>query len=174
MQLAPDAADHAERLTEIHLRVPRRVRERYENLAVPPLLLPDVVGDNGDAAGEPVLVPQPLEDPLRRVPLLLQLAFVVFQDLVDDRDEGVELRPDRRLRAPIPRRHRVLQDLRHRLAIDPEHSRRFAVAHPVDMACPAHSSVKVHCIHLPAFSSLPQAKDAEFYSATVRTSDRFR
>ncbi|MDW4551524.1 hypothetical protein R5H32_19435, partial [Defluviimonas sp. D31] len=26
----------------------------------------------------------------------------------------------------------------------------------------------------PAFSSLPKAKDAEYYSATVRTSDRFR
>jgi hypothetical protein len=95
VQLAPHSADHADGLAEIDLRVPRRVRERHEHLPRPPLLLPDVVGDDGDAAGEPVLVSQPLVDPLRRVTLLLQLAFVVFQDLVDDADERIELRSRR-------------------------------------------------------------------------------
>ena len=75
---APHSADHADGLAEIDLRVPRRVRERHEHLPRPPLLLPDVVGDDGDAAGEPVLV-SAARRPLRRVTLLLQLAFVVFQ-----------------------------------------------------------------------------------------------
>ena len=58
-----------------------------------------------------------------------------------------------RLRSPITRWHRVLQDLRNRLPVDPEHSRRFAFAHPLDMARPAYPVVKFHRIHLPALSS---------------------
>jgi hypothetical protein len=78
----------------------------------------------------PCSSPQPFEDPLRRVPLLLQLAFVVLQDLVDDRNERIELRSGRRLRPSIARWNRVLQDLRNRLPVDPEHPSRFALAHP--------------------------------------------
>ena len=174
VQLAPYAADHADSLAEVDLRVPRRVRQRHENFARPALPLPHIVGDDRQLAREAVLVAQPLEDPRRRVPLLRQLAFVVLQDPVDDRNKGIELRPDRRFGPTIPRWHRVCQDLRHRLAVDAEHPRRFALAHPVDMARPTHPPIKVHSIHLPAFSSLPQAQDAEFYSATVSTSDRFR
>lgn len=67
--------------------------------------------------------------------------LVERRDLVDDRNEGIELRPDRRFRTAIPWRHRVLQDLRHRLAVDAEHPCRFALAHPVDMARPTHPPV---------------------------------
>jgi TolB-like protein len=49
------------------------------------------------------------------------------------------------------------------------------LAHPLDMARPAHPPVQLHRIHLPAFSSFASGvKVAEFYSATVRQSDRFR
>jgi hypothetical protein len=75
------------------------------------------------------------------MPLLLQLAFVVLQDLVDDRNERIELRTHRRLRPPVTRWHRVLQYLRNRLAIDPEKPRRRALAHPIDMARPPHPRV---------------------------------
>ena len=37
MQLALNAADHPERLAEVHLRMPRRVRQRHEHLAGPAL-----------------------------------------------------------------------------------------------------------------------------------------
>ena len=153
VQLAFDAANHADCLTEIDLGMTRRMRQWNKDLARPSLLLPHVIGDDRDAAGKPVFVPEPLMDPLRRVPLLLQLAFVVFQDLVDDRNERIELRTGRRLRPTIPRWHRVLQDLRNRLPVDPEHSRRLALAHPLDMARPAYPVVKLHRIHLPALSS---------------------
>jgi len=174
VQLAFDAADHADCLAKIHLGVPRRMRQRHKHLARPPFLLPHVIRDDGDAAGEPVLVPEPLMDPLRRMPLLLQLACVVLQDLVDDRNERIELRPGRRLRSPIAWWHRVLQDLRNRLKVDPEHPRRFALAHSLDVARPAHPVVKLHNIYLPPSARSPRAQDAEFYSATVRSSDRFR
>ena len=99
---------------------------------------------------------------------------VRLEDLVDDRDEPVELRTHRRLGSPVSWRHGVLQDFPDRLAVDAERPRRFALAHPFDMARPAHPTVKFHRIHLPAFSSLPQAQGADFYSATVRKPDRFR
>ena len=43
--------------------------------------------------GEAMLVPQPLEDPLRRMLLLLGPAFVLFKNAVDDRNKRVQLRP---------------------------------------------------------------------------------
>lgn len=157
VQLALGAADHAERLTEIHLRVARPMRQWHEDLARPALLLPDMVGDDCQLASEAVLVAKALEDPLRRVPLLLQHTPVVFQDLLDDADERIELRPRRRAITSVSRWHGVPQDLRHRLAIDPEMKRCSSRAHSVNVARTAHTAVKFHRIHLPAFSSLPQA-----------------
>jgi hypothetical protein len=175
VQLAPDPADLAERLAEVHLGVPGRMRQGDEHLLGPTLLLPDIVGDDRDAAGEAVLVAQPLEDPLRRVPLLLGQGPVRLQDLVDDRNERVELRARRRLRSPVSRRHRMLEDLRHRLAVDPEQPGRRSPAQPIDMTRSSHTRIELHRIHLPAFSSFASGtKVAEFSSAAVRTSDRFR
>jgi hypothetical protein len=70
VQLAAHPADLAERLAEVHLGVPGRMRQGHEHLLGPAFLLPNIVGDNRDPAGEAVLVPQPFEDPLRCVPLL--------------------------------------------------------------------------------------------------------
>jgi hypothetical protein len=64
VQLALDPADLAEGLAEIDLGVAWRMRQGHEHLLRPALLLPNVVGDNGDAPVKPMLVAQPLEDPL--------------------------------------------------------------------------------------------------------------
>jgi hypothetical protein len=153
VQLPLDAADLTEGFAEIHLGVPGRMRQGDEHLLGPALLLPDVVGDDGDAAGEAVLVAQPLEDTLCRMPLLLRQDPVRLEDLVDDRNERVKLRARRRLRSPVSRRHRVLQDLRHRLAVDPEQPGRRPFAQPIDMTRSSHTRIELHRIHLPAFSS---------------------
>ncbi len=174
VQLALDPADLAEGLAEIDLGVAWRMRQGDEHLLGPAFLLPDVVGNDRDAAGEAVLGAQALEDPLRRMPLLLRQRPVRLEDLVDDRDERIQLRACWRLRSPVSWRHRVFQNLPHRLAVDAKHPRRFALAHPFDMARPALPTVEFHAIHLPAFSSLPQAQGADFYSETVRPPDRFR
>ena len=58
----------------------------------------------GVAAGEPVLVPETVEDPLRRVPLLVVAGPIVFQNPIDDPRERTQLRPPWRLAAAIPRR----------------------------------------------------------------------
>ena len=48
----------------------------------PPLT--DIVLHDGVAAGEPVLVPETVEDPLRRGPLLVVAGPIVFQNPIDD------------------------------------------------------------------------------------------
>ena len=70
-----------------------RMVQRHEHLPAAPPMLADVVLHDGVAAGEPVLVPQPLEHPLRGVALLGALAEIVPQPLVDDLGEPVQLRP---------------------------------------------------------------------------------
>ncbi len=79
-----------------------------------------------------MLVAQPLEDPLGGVTLLLAFRLVVFQDLVDDPDPGVQLGPAHRLLPPVARWHRVPQHLPHRLASQPELLGRLAFTHLVD------------------------------------------
>ena len=66
VQLALDPADLAEGFSEVHLGVSGRMRQGHKNLPGPALLLPDVVGDDGDAASKAMLVTQPLEDPLAK------------------------------------------------------------------------------------------------------------
>ena len=68
--LLPSAPDLDRSLAEVDLGMARRVMQGNEGLArrLPPG--PDIVLHDGIAAGEPVLVPQPFEDPVRRMPLL--------------------------------------------------------------------------------------------------------
>jgi hypothetical protein len=48
-----------------------------------------------------MLVPQPLEDPLRGVLLLRRSALILLHDTVDDARERVQLRAHRRLAPPV-------------------------------------------------------------------------
>ena len=104
VELAAHAANHADGFTEIHLRMPGRMRQRHELLRCPLSNLAHIVGDNRDATRKPVLVPQTLENPRRRVTLLPWCLPIRFQDRVDNRDKRIELRLLRRSRAPIPGR----------------------------------------------------------------------
>ena len=63
-------ADDHQSLAEVALGVPRGVGQRYEHLPGLAALLPHIVFDDAVSAVEPVLVLQPLEDPLRGVALL--------------------------------------------------------------------------------------------------------
>ena len=74
-------------------------------------------GLDGVAAGEPVLVPETVEDPLRRVPLLVVAGPIVFQNPIDDPRERTQLWPPRRRASAIPWRHRERQHLTDRLAV---------------------------------------------------------
>ena len=78
------------------LRVPsgrmHATRQRHEHLPAAPPMLADVILHDGVAAGEPVLVPEPLEHPLGSVALLGALDEILPQPLLDDLGEPVQLR----------------------------------------------------------------------------------
>ena len=89
VDLAFYPANDRQRLAKINLGMAREMRQRNKHL---PLTLPgaaDVVLHNRDPAREAVLIAQPLEDPLRCVPLLLRTLFIFLQDTVDGTDEGI-------------------------------------------------------------------------------------
>ena len=117
------AADDGQGLAKINLGVAGRMRQRNKHL--PPALsdTADVVLHNGDLARKAVLITQPLEYPLRCVTLLLRTILILFQDTVDNTDERIELRADRRPRPDITRWHRIAQHLPDRARVDPKNKR---------------------------------------------------
>ena len=84
------ANDH-QGLAKVALGVARRMGQGHKHLLRPAAMLPHVVLDYGVLAAEPMLVPEPLEDPLGCVALLPGTLEVVYQDLVDDGGEGLLL-----------------------------------------------------------------------------------
>ena len=68
---------------EVDLGLARWMREGHEDLLPDVLPLPDRRFHHRDAAGVATLGPQPVEDPLRRVVLLLRLLLVLLQHLLD-------------------------------------------------------------------------------------------
>ncbi len=91
VNLSLHAADDYQGLAEVALGLARRVRQRDKHLPCLAAVLPDVVLDHGVPAVETVLVPEPLEDALGRVALLLGNAVILVQDAVDHACEGLVL-----------------------------------------------------------------------------------
>ena len=88
-----------------------------------------------------------LADALGRVPLLLRTVLIVAEDLIDDPGEGVQLRTPDRLVPPIPGRPAVAQHLAHRLAGEPDATRRRALAQPFHIDTTPHIRIELHSIH---------------------------
>ena len=86
MQLHPRAADDRDAFAEIDLRVARRMRERHEHFPRPGARQSHIVLHDCLAARKSVLVPQPFENPLGRMPLLGRRRLVGFKDGVDRRN----------------------------------------------------------------------------------------
>jgi len=112
-----------------------------------------------------------LPAPQRPLPVLLQ-------DPVDDAGEPIELGPRRRLAAPVARRHRKAQHLRHRLRVDAEHPRRLPLAHPLDMAGAPNPRIQIHSLHLPRLPSTTGTESRrsalQFRAAAAGLPSRFR
>lgn len=77
------AADHHHRLAEIGLPMARRMSQRHEHLLAALIPLAHVILDDRVAAGEPALVPEPVEHPLGRMALLARHLQVFFQPMLD-------------------------------------------------------------------------------------------
>src|SRR5260370_30388226 len=96
---------------------------------------------DSEPAGISVLVAQTLEDPLRSMTLLRRTAFVVFQDLVDDADEWIQLRPLRRSAAAITRWNREQQHLGKPPGINAKSPRHLPIAQPFPLHSKAPPSI---------------------------------
>jgi hypothetical protein len=154
MDLPLLAPDHRHRLAEIGLPMPGRMGQRDKHL--PPLQppLPDIGLHDRLAAREAVLGLEPLKDAPRRVPLLARPRPVLLQDPVNDAGEPIQLGPHRWFAAPVARRHRKPQHLRHRLRVDPKLPRRLPLAHPLHMTGTPNPRIQIHSLHP---SGLPSA-----------------
>ena len=64
-----------------HSTLPGGLRQRYEHLLAPAAVLPHIVIGDGE------LVPEPLEDALDRVTLLLRAVVIVIERAVNDARE---------------------------------------------------------------------------------------
>ena len=116
----------------------------------------------------------PFGYPLRCVTLLLRTILILFQDTVDNTDERIELRADRRPRPDITRWRRIAQHLPDRARVDPKTTSRFALAQTLNHYRVANPPIQFHSLHPPPFA--PKCKGlslTEFCSGATRLSGRF-
>ena len=186
MGLLFNAADHHHGLTEIGLSMAGRMAQRHEHLPPTPLLFAHVILDDRIAAGEAVLISQPLKDPLGRMPLLAVPSLILAQPLVDDGGKSVQLRPLDRRRSAVARRHGKAQHLLHAVTRDPEMLRRRSRAHALRTGKP-HLPIEFHGENPPALpvtrkgkggrllrrpqQASPAATVADYCSAAYNCSD---
>ena len=100
--------------------------------------------------------------------------YPLFQDTVDNTDERIGLRADRRPRPDITRWHRIAQQLPDRARVDPKTTRRFALAQTLNHYRVARPPIQFHSLHPPPFA--PKCKGlslTEFCSGATRLSGRF-
>src|SRR5208283_2606509 len=92
VDLALYATDDADGFAKICLSMSWQMHQRYEHLLRPLPPTRHVILHDRDAAREPILIAEPLEDPLRRVLLLLRSRLVVPENAVDHRNKWIKLR----------------------------------------------------------------------------------
>ena len=168
-------ADLDYRLAEVDLGMARRVMERNESLARRLPTGPDIILHDRIPAREPVLVAQPLENPVRRVPLLARHVRigVRLQDRVDDAGEPVQLRPPHRLPPPVARRRRIAQHLLHRPAVDPEPPTGLVMAQTLLDNSQTNRRIELHAVHpSPLVATDKGPSVAQFCAAATRPPGR--
>jgi hypothetical protein len=141
MDLALHPANDAQRFAKIGLGMSRRMRQRNEHLLATLVPAGHVVLHDRHPAGKAVLVPKPLVDPLRGMPLLGRASLVLIQDPLDDPDERLQLRSHRWLPATVTRRNREHHHLANSPRIDPEPACRLAMAQSLNLHRIADPSV---------------------------------
>ena len=90
------------RLAKIRLRVARAMAQWHEHLPPPKHRLRHIPAHDRVATNKLLLIPQPLENPMRRVPLLLMNLAVAFKNGVDPRQIRSKLFAVGRLRRRYP------------------------------------------------------------------------
>src|SRR6202166_4151134 len=175
VNLALYATDDADGFTKVCLGMPWRMHQRHEHLLCPLPPAGDIVLHDCNAACEAVFVPKSLEDPLRRMLLLLRSRLVVSENAVDHWNKSIKLRLCRRLLAHVTRRHRELHHLVHGPRIDPKPTGRRPLAQPLNPNCMPHLQIEIHVLHPPP-SAESKAKGywlPDFYSGATGIPGRF-
>jgi hypothetical protein len=90
---------------------------------------------------------QPIENPLRRMPLLRRPLPVVVQNGIDDAYPGPQLGPPDRLLPPVAGRHSKLQHLTYRLSRQPELPGYRTLTPALDTNRPPNTTVYLHLEH---------------------------
>ena len=147
VDLALYTTDDADRFTKVCLSMARRMHQRHKHLLSPLTPAGHVILHNRDAAREAVFVPKPLEDPFRRMQLLLRPRFVVPENAVDHWNKWIKLRLRRRLLAHVTRRHRELHHLVHSPRINPEPARCRPLAQSLNSNRMPHLQIEIHVLH---------------------------
>src|SRR5579863_3011909 len=124
------------------------MRQRHEYLLVLEPRQAHIILHHRVAAVEGVLGLQPIPDPLRRVPLLLVLDLIVFQNLVDDPQPGPQLRFHHWLFPGVAWRDRIGQHFPDGLARQPELPRCLPDAHPIHLNRSSYARIHFHLVHL--------------------------
>src|SRR5918994_4964038 len=119
VDLALDATDDSDGFTKVCLGLPRRMHQRHEHLSSPLPPASHIVLHDREAARKAIFVPKPLENPLRRMLLLLRSRLVLSENALDHWNKAIKLRLCRRLLAHVTRRHRELHHLVHGPRINP-------------------------------------------------------
>ena len=122
------ASDPRQGVPEIHLRLAGRMLEWDEDLLSGLPNPPDGLLHRRVTTGVALLVPQPLPDPLGRVPLLLGQQDVVLEDLLDLGLKRPDLRSGPRFALPIAQGLTVRQDLLQRPPVHPRLPQDAALA----------------------------------------------
>ena len=145
-----------QRVPEIHLRFPRRMRQGQEDFLTGPPNLPDRILDDRVAARESFLL-QTLPDPLGGVTLLLMDVFVLLQDLANPIHLGVDLGLLRTLTPLIPGRRRGRrQNLLQRRPMPPRLSQNLTLADALAENSPANVQPLFHiAVHSLSFLLRP-------------------
>src|ERR1700731_1763769 len=148
------ATDVPVRFAEICLRMTRTMAQWHEHLPRPQHRRRHILTHDRVAAGEPLLVPQPLENPRRRVPLFLVNVAVAFKNGVNPRHIRSKLLRYGPLAPPIPRRNGKTQHLRDRISVNAKPIRRLPAAQPLNHHRMSDLGIKFHCEH-PSSPSMP-------------------
>src|ERR1035437_3027679 len=154
--MEPDllARDVAIRLAKIRLGVTRTMAQRHKHLAGSRRCLGHILTHNRIAAGKSPFSSKTLENPLRRVALLLVHAAVFFKDGVDPRHLRAEFLRSRPFAPPVAGRNRKLKHLRDRVPVNAKPRCRLPPAQPVHHHCPPDPGIEFHCKH-PSSPSMP-------------------
>ena len=141
VESALDATNDAERFTKVYLSMTRRMHQRHKHLLSPLTPAGNEILHNRQATCEAVFVPKPLEDPLRRMLLLLRARLVVPQYAIDQWNKWIKLWLRRWLLTHVTRRRRELHHFGYRPRVNRKPSRRLAMAQPLDLDRIANPSI---------------------------------